>query len=355
MKQSLLSLIAVSAVSVLSAQVTITTNDVAPIYTQILQAQDSMPTVTPGGAGANQTWNYTALNNGGVDTLTFTLPQFTPYGSDFPGSNLAVDMRAQGVDSYTYLNNSTAELNIQGQAADPLGTGTMAIPFTNPETIIPFPSAYGSSWIDTATGLIQMYYGQDPGIGFTVDSFRVHLFVKKTADCDGWGSLTTPAGTYNVLRQNALRVEYDTIDIYAFGMWSDNFFSQQDSNRVYTYWANGIGFPVCELTDQQDLGQITLATWLFSSSVSGIPAPVANTEVSLYPNPSSGYVNFVSRGTATASINVYDISGNLVATTAVNSDQTRLDVSAFASGLYFYTNLDANGNVLGRGKFNVAH
>jgi hypothetical protein len=354
MKKTLLSFTAVSIFGALAAQVTITTADVAPIYTQIRQVRDTTPSVTAGGAGANQTWNYSALNNQAVDTITFTLPQFTPYASSYPGANLSAIVRSNGVDSYTYLNNSAAELNIQGQAGDPLGIGIIPITFQNPEVLIPFPSAYGSSWIDTATTVFQMYYGQDPGIGFTVDSFRVHMFVKKTADCDGWGSLTTPSGTYNVLRQNALRVEYDTIDIYAFGQWASNFFSQQDSNRVYSYWANSIGFPVCELTDAQDLGTITEATWLLSSSMIGIPENNEASSSDLYPNPSSSLVNFVTSEKA-ASVSIYDVNGNLVGRMPVNSSTARLDVSAYADGIYFYTTIDAAGNTLARGKFNVAH
>lgn len=355
MKQTLLCFVALAAAGSLAAQVTITTADVAPVYTQIRQARDTTPTVTSVGSGANQTWNYSALNNQGVDTLTFTLPQFTPYAANFGGSNLAVDQRSQGNDVYIYLNNSASELNIQGQAFDPFGTGVMPIAFNNPEIMIPFPAAYGSSWSDTATAMFQMYYGQDPGIGFTVDSFRIHMWVKKTADADAWGAVTTPAGTYNVLRENVLRVEYDTIDIYAFGNWAPNFYSQQDSNRVFTYWANGIGFPVVELTEGQDLGSVTSATWLLGTAAVGIPENTVGMEVPLYPNPASGFVNFDTKGSAIRTISIYDVNGQLIETANVSSDNTRIDVSAYASGLYFYNATDANGNVTARGKFNVAH
>lgn len=355
MKKTVLSILACSMVIAASAQVTITTADVAPIYTVIYQANDTMASVVLGAAGPSQTWNYSALANHREDTLSFTSPSFTPYGASFPNANLSVISGSNGVDAFIYLNNSAAELNIQGQAADPLGTGTMAIPFSNPETVISFPAAYGSSWIDTASGTVQVYYGMDPGIGFTVDSFRVHLFVKKTTDYDGWGTVTTPAGTYNVIRQNTLRVEYDTIDIYAFGNWAPNFFSQQDSNRVYSHWANGIGFPVCELTEAQDLGMVTSGNYLRSSALIGLSENNTAANLSLYPNPASGFVNFVSAGASVKSISIYDMNGQLIESIPVNSDNTRLDVSAYASGIYFYSTTDTNGNTSARGKFSVAH
>lgn len=353
MKHSVLTIFACALASAASAQITITTADVAPVYTVIYQANDTMPSVTVGSAGSNQTWSYTALVNHREDTLTFTMPAFTPYAAAFPNANLCAMNGATG-NSYTYLNNSAAELNIHGQAGDPLGVGMMAIPFNNPESLIMFPAAYGSSWIDTATAMFTMYYGQDPGIGFTVDSFRIHMFVKKTTDYDGWGSLTTPAGTYNVLRQNSLRVEYDTIDIYAFGNWIPSFFSQQDSNRVYTHWANGVGFPVCELTEAQDLGQVTEGNYLISTALIGMAENNAAAGLDLYPNPANDFINFKSENKNAKSISVYDVNGQLVRTVNVNSTLTRIDISSFAPGMYFYSVTDTNGTISARGKFNVA-
>lgn len=353
MKKTILSLFALTVAFAAAAQVTITTADVAPVFTVVRQANDTAPTVTVGAAGTNQTWNYTALQNQREDTLTFTLPNFTPYGSTFPGANLAAVLGANGT-AFTYLNNSAAELNIQGQAADPLGVGVMAIPFSNPESMIQFPAAYGSSWIDTATGIVQAYYGMDPGIGFTVDSFRIHLFVKKTTDYDGWGSITTPSGTYNVLRQNSLRVEYDTIDIYAFGNWAPNFFSQMDSNRVYTHWANGIGFPVCEITEGQDLGQVTSATYLINTALIGIADDFRDDHTSAYPNPANEIINFGFAEANVKSIQIMDMNGKLIETIAVDLNP-RANVSTYAAGLYYYTKTDESGNIVARGKFCVAH
>ncbi|MBI3511582.1 MAG: T9SS type A sorting domain-containing protein [Bacteroidetes bacterium] len=355
MKHALLSVIAFSVASFAGAQITLTQNDVAPLYTQILQANDTMPTVLPGSPGTSQTYDVSATNNHYLDTLLFTLPQFTPYGSSFTSSNLAMYNSQNGTPGYIYLTNNSSVYQVDGTAADPLGTGTIAIPLSNPEELMAWPSTFNTSFIDTAKGMFQMYYGQDPGIGFTVDSFRVHIWVKKTSDIDGWGSCITPAATYNnVLRQNVLRVEYDTIDIYAFGNWAPDFYQQLDSNRIYSYWANGAGFPVAQLTDRQDLGTITSANYILSTAQVGI-AEHHNGNVNVYPNPANDVINFSLSGMHAAGITVYDVNGKLVTSLPVNSDHTSLDVSAFNAGIYFYNVTDANGNSISRSRFTVTH
>ncbi|HTL81459.1 MAG TPA: hypothetical protein VL651_07130, partial [Bacteroidia bacterium] len=317
MKKTLLSSVAVAICVSAFAQITVTSADVAPIYTVAIQANDTTPTVTLGSAGTSQAWDYSALNDQRHDTITFTLPQFTPLGSSFPMSNLAAVNGSGNAANVTYLKNSASMLEIWGEAADPFGTGNMAIPFNNSETFLTFPSTYNTAFTDTATALVQMYYGQDPGIGFTVDSFRIHIWVKKTSVNDGWGTITTPSmNTLACIRQNILRVEADTVDIYAFGNWAPDFFDQLDSNRLYDHWANGAGFPVCELTDYQDQGVITSATYLLSTSATGIAEANNAAEVKAYPVPANDALTITFKGNVSL-INVYDMNGRIVSSGSV--------------------------------------
>jgi hypothetical protein len=352
MKKALLCLIAIGSTIAVSAQVTITSADFPAIYTVIREANDTMPSVTTGAAGANQTWNYSALANHRVDTTTFTLPQFTPYASTYPTSNYALAFGANG--GYAYADFSSAAVNILGQAVDPFGTGIVALTFDNPEQLAAFPAAYGGNELDTATGGALFYLGIDPGIGFVIDSVRIHTWVKRTSDYDAWGAVTTPTGTYNVLRQNSLRVQYDTIDIYAFGGWVPNFFSQQDSNRVYSHWANGTG-NVCELTEAEDLGQVTSAKYLLTSAVIGISENNGTAQINSFPNPANEQISFATAGTAVRTIVILNTAGQIVETLTVNSDITRLNLENYASGIYFFQALDQNGISKTQGKFTVAH
>jgi hypothetical protein len=356
MKKSLLCIASLAIGSALSAQITITQSDIAPLYSQIRQANDTLPSVTPGSAGANQTWNLSGLHNDREDTLVFTLPQFTPYAADFPNANLAVVNSNNGSPMYIFLVNTPSTLNIEGQAADPFATGNIPLSFDNNEVMLPFPSTYNSSYTDTATTYRQFFVGQNiPPLGY-IDSARVHMHVYKTSVMDGWGSCTTPLNTYNTIRQNIKRVEYDTIDIYTSGFWIPEVYTSMDSIRTYAYWANGIGYPVAQLTDYQDLGTISSATWIPAlPQVIGMSEYSNGVSMHVYPNPSVETVTFSSNGAKVAVINLTDMNGRIIRSVNVNADQTTMNVSDLASGMYFYQAVDAHGAILDKGKLNVFH
>lgn len=335
MKKQLLLVSGLVALTSLSAQITLTSADLPQLYSVPHQATDTTMTQSPGNSGSNQTYVFTGLLNQQEDSVTFTLPQFTPYAASYPGANMAQIVN-QG-DAFVFLFSDNSGLEVHGQAADPFGTGVVAIGFTNPERIMAFPAAYGSSFADTASGVTQFYLGIDPGIGFVVDSVKIHSWIHKDSEYDGWGTCQTPLNTFNVLRQNTYRHQVDTIDIFAFGQWAPNFFSQTDSTRTYTYWANSVGFPIVELTDQDDLGQITNCTWLVAMpAVTGIPVneTPAGT-ISAYPNPATYVLNFETPS-AEGTVEITDMAGRVVKTINVTSSQTRVDISELASGMYTY-------------------
>ncbi len=354
MKQSLLTFSAIVIVSALSAQITITQSDLAPIYSSVLQNNDTLPVVVPGNPGTNQTYNLTGLNAHTTDTLLFTLPQFTPYGSSFAGTNLAVIFNTS--TAYLYFNSSSTIFEITGQAADPIGSGIIQIPFSDFETRLIFPSTYSTSFIDTAKGEGWSYLGYDPGIGFQIDSIHIHTTIFKNSIVDGWGSATTPLGTYNVLRVNTHRLQVDTVDVQAFNSWIPAAFTQMDSTRTYSYWANGIGFPLAELDDHLEFGSITGARWIPSVPQQIGMSEFTNTiDLSVFPNPSIETVSFATKGTSVQLIRLLDASGKMVRTANVDSDNTVINVADLAAGIYFYQACDVNGTILDKGKLSIAH
>jgi Secretion system C-terminal sorting domain len=349
MKKSLLTFTGLAALTAVNAQTTITTADLPALLTVIHQTRDTSMTQSPGASGIGQTYNFTALLDQQEDSTTFTNPMWTPYGTAFPQANMAL-MINQG-DTYLYAENTGTELLIHGQAADPFGTGVIALAFTNPETQMTFPAAYGGGFADTAGGTTQFYFGMDPGIGFTVDSVRVHSTIVKYSDYDAWGSAQTPLGTFNVLRQNTWRRQIDTIDIYAFGQWAPNFFSQSDSTRTYSYWTNGIGSPIVELTDQDDLGFITDCRWVKTNpTVTGVPSNENTAVINAYPNPAADVISF-STPTGEGSIELIDVTGRVVKTAVINSDITQMNVSDLAEGSYVWR---VNGVSVQTGKLQIA-
>lgn len=350
MKKQLLLLSFAGIAGAATAQVTITDADMPTTLQVYQQARDTTMTQSPGNSGSSQTYAFTSLLNQAQDSMTFTLPQWTPNGSSFPQSNAAIIVNAG--DAYMYGNINTNIFEVNGQVFDPLGNGLEEFVFTNPETQMVFPAAYGSSFADTAGGVNQFYMGYDPGVGFTIDTVRIHTTVYKVSDYDGWGTATTPLGTYNVLRQNTFRKQIDTIDVYAFGNWAPNFFSQEDSMRTYSFWTNGIGMPIVELTDQDDLGQITNCTWLPAApTLTGIPVNEPAEAINAYPNPATDVITFLTPG-AEGTLEIIDMTGRVVKSVNITNAQTVINVSDLASGVYTYRVVASS---VATGKIQVAH
>lgn len=336
-----------------TAQITITQSDLAPIYAQVYQAQDTMPVVNEGAAGANQTYNLSALNQHTTDSMIFTLPQFTPYGMNFSNCNFATNMNS-GM-AFQYFNNQPNELAVVGQAVDPFGSGVVSLPFSNSEVLATFPATYNTAFTDVAKGYTQFYFGIDPGIGFVIDSVRIHTTVNKSSLVDGWGSVTTPFGTYNCIRQNVMRTQVDTLDVFILGQWVPEFFIQSDSARTFTFWANGLGFPLADLTVAQDLGTVTRASWMPVAVQQGVGiAEQSATPLQFYPNPANDFI-YVTAAQNTTVVEITDINGRVVHSQQYNPWNNAISTSQLSNGTYLVRTIDGNNATTGIAKLIISH
>jgi hypothetical protein len=358
MKKQLLLFTSVIAVFTASAQITITDADIATVGKTILQKNDTMPTVSIGNSGASQTWNLAALNSHTTDTMYFVNPAGLPNASQFPSSNLGIKMRQQGQNTNVFANISSANLRALGIGAtvDIMGTPYNVVLKNNPAEIISnFPATYNTTFNNNYVTKGSFYFGIDPGIGFTVDSVRLVSHVNKTVTFDGWGSVTTPMGTYNSLRVETLKHNSDTISGYIamFGMWID-FQTTMDSSKTYDWWANGIGFNLASVTVDWVTENAISATWLPSLPTVGINEYTSAESVNVFPNPAQNVVNFMVDASKAQSIQVYDITGKMINAYTVSVNNPQIDITSFANGIYSYSVVGKNGVVLNRGKFTVA-
>lgn len=356
MKKSLLILSAfiVSALGT-KAQITVTTSDVAAPVKVIYQSNDTMPTVSEGSFGINQTWNMSALNSHSTDTMTFISPTWAP-NSNFPSSNLVAKQGWQ--NNYVYLTNSASGLTVEGSAATvDFGGGPTNINQINTpsEILINFPGNYLSTFTNNYVGNTNFYLGYDPGIGFVVDSVRMHSHVKKTVLVDAWGSLTTPLGTFNVLRLEETVVKHDTTDaqVPAFGGWVYGVDVSADSTTGYSWWANGVGFPLVSIK-LDSLSNIKQTQWLQALPAVGINEQTNATVVNVYPNPAQNQITFTVEPNKIGAIQVLDITGRMIDYILVTGDNVVVDISKLATGVYSYALVGKDNAILNRGKFTIA-
>ncbi|MCX6294992.1 MAG: hypothetical protein NTX97_02815 [Bacteroidetes bacterium] len=304
MKKSLLFISAIFIGSLSStAQITVTTADVASPIKVIYQANDTLPSValSVGTAGVSQTWNMSMLNTSTTDTLTFVSASWVP-NVHFPTSNLVMKQGWQ--NNYAYMTNAVAGLTSQGFSGTAnLGAGPMIINQVNTpsEILMNFPETYLMSFSNNFTQNVpSFYFGVDPGIGFVVDSIRQKSVQQKSVLVDAWGSLTTPLGTYNVLRSKETIVKHDTTDAFLFGSWVTNAMVSADSTTGYTWWA------------------------------------------------------FAVEASKVSSVQMFDVAGRLIDTFTISGDNTSVNISNYANGIYSYAIIGKDQGIINRGKFTVA-
>ncbi|MEW6467965.1 MAG: T9SS type A sorting domain-containing protein [Bacteroidota bacterium] len=350
MKKHLLTLSAMLFAGASSfAQITVDQWDVAGVNTVIRQAADTNPTVGPGPSGANVSWNLAAMQQHVVDTLLFTNPNWTPYGSSFPGANLAVQFGSQ--NAYAYLNNQSNGLFAMGQYGD-FGLGPMAAEFNPDDQMIAFPSTYNTTYNNTSVVTITMPFTQIPG----ADSIRIKSTTIKTCMVDGWGNVTTPLGMFPSLRQKDYRRTYDTIWAHAiFPPGWQMLQANADTNYHFAWWADGVGFPLVEMDSALD-GTIDGVNWLQATPApGGYSEPAVYNNIIVFPNPASGQVRFDLSKVEAEKVEILDAAGQVVAALSVTGDLLSADVSTLSAGIYFFRVSAASGAFLGMGRFSVAH
>jgi hypothetical protein len=282
--------------------------------------------------------------------MYFTNPAWTSNGVDFPAADLAAVVNSVDGEFSAYLEHNSSTLSIIGQAADFLGTGTpMALQVNPHQVILNFPATYQSTYSGTS--------GYDmtlDGSSFGVDSVRIKQDMNRDYVIDGWGSITTPIGTYDALRVDITETAIDSTWGMIAGIWQ-LFDNSSDTRSVYDWWTDdaSVGFPVVSM-EVDGGGNAQRVTYLKAlPSPDGVTETLDGSKISIYPNPTSTYVNFVIESDNASSIEVYDATGKLVNTQRIERLATTFDMSSATTGMYIYMLKDASGALLHNGKFSV--
>ena len=327
----LLLLLSITCVSpLLWGQISLDQTDMPSVGDYIPRKSDTMTVLPgPGGSGPNQVWNFTTLSNYVITENTSVVSvASTPNGNQFGSSNMA--MTNDNV-SYLYFNKSAQSFSTQGFSGDLLGTGVINAVFNPDLTLHQFPRTFGSSFSDT--------YVIDVTVpGAAINPLLSQINFKRTSvindTTDAWGQLTTPYGTYDVLRIHTMEVFTDSI-------WAQPIFpptwtlvsTSTDTTHSYSWVGKGGKLAIAEMSFDT-LGVPKIFKW---TELPGIGVGLEETALSriiVYPNPCSNHV-FIEEFNP-EEISVFNIFGQKVAVekTAMLSG-TRLTLEALAKGVYF--------------------
>ncbi len=333
MKQAILFLSLIFTLSLYS-QITITKSDM-PNPGDTLRKSKSLDagiydfTLT----GDNYVWDFSDLQplSQSVDEFmpmseVAYIYQITYYGS----ANLAHPSEAPAsageliTDPFQFLNNVNSTYEIAGGGFSVEGSA-VPIKFDSPDQIYLFPMQNGDSHSSFSS-----YNKTIPGFG--------HMEGTKQRDSqvDGYGVVTTPYGTFDVLRVKADIEQFDSIylDEYNFG------FPIYQNYTEYHWVAQGEGIPVLFVIDGMAGSQI-----YYRDSVRDLTVSIEEEKAlvsKLYPNPASDVVTISNVNSAGfESLSLLTIQGEVIYSTenktAIQNKEIRINLKelGIANGLYF--------------------
>lgn len=324
MKQSL-TLIAASAFAMNAhAQPTLTFASNAPVVgTQYTLHYDG-EYVSPGNAGAMQTWDLTGLATDSIDVLEMVAPSSTTNGDQFPNATVA----ELSSPVTTYYQVTPEGISFAGS-----DDGTSLIVNAPMPKYVAFPCTMGSTW------------STPHAAEFTYDDNEVFRSGTVSGHADGYGTVIMPWGTVdNVLRIHLQNVMQDSLALFTMDYTYDS----------YLYYVPGQSYPLAELvtaTIDMGFGNPTVTQfcrWTGEISTGVVAMPPTGNELSAYPNPTNDVVNFaVPTGmAANATVTVLDASGRAVQQerpVVMSGSTAQVDLRQLVPGIYTLVIADRDG------------
>lgn len=328
-----------------SAQITITLNDLPDIGNTFWQASDSTGAPALTGSltgGAAQNWNFAGGWEIGDSTkITFapTTSVSNSISSQFPSANMAFDQVADSTAIFFLRNASGLQIagnflygtiDVQG-----LQIKNVATVFTEPEMLVPVPMTYNDNATYNSHSRTTVN-ANIPPIG-TVTIYQNQRRTK-VFNCIGYGSLTTPSGTYpNTLMGKYSITSYDTtftpnpilgpqINSDTIGYSTNYIWVTNDPNQTI----------LLDITADSAGVVMESASYAFKSATANHPDYMSLSNVAFYPVPTTGLVKIESpQVLTTCSLKLFNLSGEEIPEFETNfSGNTTLDLSNLNNGVY---------------------
>ena len=322
------------AVSV--AQPSLTSSLAPPVNSMMIYYDANVPNppFTFGITGTMNTWDFTVLTPamGNEDTVYILNPATTPGAAVFPTATHGI---LEGPDGdITMLGINSSNISFLGIIADPSGMGTPVFATANPHGIsMTFPYTYGSS-VNSNTTLEVFTTGAAIGEP-SVDSVHFLSHLSFTADVIASGDMILPSGTYPSLLERRVNHFIDSLFIKSaltMNQWmlSPDYPELNTDSAYYWYSDQSLLHYAHALYDSSGLHDVH---YYMSLTTTGVDAPVIQSEVIAYPNPTTNFLGIRGLNLPAASTwMIYDNTGRLVL--QGKYDLNSLNVEMLSKGTY---------------------
>lgn len=341
MKTTILIIASIFCISLLSAQVVIEESDLMQPGDTFLIHVDHNPSISIDITtdGADLSWDFSGLTNdesnfacyAPSDDLEFidefTYSEFYTYGPGFiyagPGGGAPLENWG-----YMMFYTNTNGLFVEGFYSD-YGMGYRST-FNTPAELLMFTPA---NYLDEETN--DSYW--EVIVDETVETpMNVDTLYRRDVDkqliADAWGELTTDYGTYEVLRIHETGISIDSVHGFNGATTIISWEVSRDTINNYYFWAKEVKHPIltvhCDYED--NIERIDFLMGAIYSKNNSIKTQ--NNDKYIYPNPAKDFVNLSGFGDV---IFIYNSTGQLIEKINNASKYLNLNISEYASGLFF--------------------
>lgn len=216
------------------------------------------------------------------------------------------------------------------------------IGYDETETILEFPASYGD------------YTNSETGFDIAIPGVATWTELRlRTNEIDGWGSITTPGGTFEVLRIRSEILITDTI------VYADIPYGITYTTIEYRWMAKENGIPILQINAQEILGIETITQVIYKSgdAVDVITEHANNNfNLTVLENPVFEELNYSInfQDVAELQIIISDITGKIIKNRSLlcsNGENNFIEnISQLSPGMYFLS-LYQSGQILKNLKF----
>ncbi|MBI5220016.1 MAG: T9SS type A sorting domain-containing protein [Bacteroidia bacterium] len=334
------------------AQITIDNNDMpVPNDTFRLSLTNNLQGIDPALTGQNYTWDFTALtpNSQTIDTFFSVLSSYIPVAYNLVFNNPLDQAHKATVATRSFVTTNPVPqvqisetydfFKVAGSGYTKVGQGAKInglpapMKYDVPEIFYTFPVQYGH--IDSSASA----YGLSvPGMGY------YGQFIKRVNTVDGYGSLTTPYGTFDAMRIKSVIYTSDTIYLDTI---SHGFLINRPTETQYIWLGDNQGDPLLLVSKTNNNTNVRYKDHFVATDVSN--NLIRNREIRIIPNPVKESFTVFS-DIPYSKIEILDITGKLITTQKNKTGE--INISTLTEGLYFIKIYDNNNILLATKKIN---
>jgi hypothetical protein len=295
--------------------------------------------ISAGAAGAGALWNFSTIITHSSAVSNYTAAANANASYPIPGVQVA-----SVLSDMSFYKSTTNDLKYFGGNIV-VGPVSASLIYTTAAVMAAYPMSLNTTSSSATGGSINVTAPLAQAGTFTGNSSTI---------ADGTGTLALASGTFNTVVRV---VTSQTIN------FTTPLTSGTVTQKNYNYYNVGTKeslFSISNSTVVTSLSPSASTQTIVKRIKPATPLAVIenanlSNEFSVFPNPSSSTVNFVTENVEAKQIVVFDVTGKLVEKQNLTDGKLKLDVSNYTTGLYMYSVIGNANQTLKSGKITVSH